>query len=235
MWSRVSRNATEALLAGRKQRALALITESINLAEKSPDVPLPTLLALRCKQCQALYSLGSKKDAVLVARAALKQISADDWRQQMLASRFLEVERVCFLEAGDYQQALTAADTLSSLNDKIMGANSLETMRRRVQLVEVLFMNKNFERVVRESKTIDRFFRAVGLSDDGDELLVLLYMGVAQLQLGELDEGRKTLQRVGKISGESGKPAVPGWVRDSINALPQAAEIRALLGNELQG
>lgn len=208
-------------------QALNLMRESVASAQLIPNFTRDTLLSLHCKYAEIMLMSGRNKEALALAQDNLKAINFNDWREQLVAYRLLEVERLVLLHQDQFDKARVVAEKMNDLDD-IEFPNTLEAAKRRVRTVEIDFVKKDYKKVISEVEA-SRVLDAIGFDKDPNLYLIMVYTGISLMATGKTEEGRQLLISATAQGEKYGAPYFGEWAEKTMDSLSFSAEIHKLL------
>lgn len=227
-WMLLSMQSGDETNAERYDAAIRLIRESVRVAQISPDIDRSSLLCLHCKVAETLLKSGRTTEALQTAKETFKALNLRDWREQLIALRVLTVERECYAKTNEFDRARVVSEKMNQIDNELIGKDVFETVKRRVRVIEVDFAKKDFARVVSEGKSFESL-KKVESEHDPNSYLMLAYLGMSQIAVGEAEEGRRRLQLAAKIKEDFDETPFPAWVDKTIDSLHNRTEVRTLL------
>ncbi len=194
------------------------MNQSINSARsRTNDKSL--ILALDCKLCELLEAAGRYQLAIEKADETLKQLDSKDWRQLILTQRLLDVKKHNCINVRDYNLARELAKRICTIDDELMGSDSPESLRRRVDLIELIFAGTNFEETVAAGEALKKQFENFDAKPDLSKFRLLAYLGVAHLALGNRETGTAYLKQAAAMRQCIKGSYLPSWTVAIINCL----------------
>ncbi|MBX9694135.1 MAG: hypothetical protein K2Z81_17260 [Cyanobacteria bacterium] len=198
-WQSLSRIASIAYQEGKMEQAQTLMQTSVEAARQE-DVPPLTLLSLRCKLYQLTFHAGKVESALKQAQHLLTLCTTQSWQEQFVIYRILEVEKNCFIAKNRLDSARDAVSKMCELDDTLMSPSAVETARRRIDLVQMDFLRGDFPAVIANGEWINRHLKELNCPQSGSDCRLLVYMGVAYLQLGRSESGMKFIRSAASLA-----------------------------------
>ncbi len=228
-WQELSRQASSACNSGQFDRAIGLIQQSIRLAEKAKLKDI-FILHLRCKLCQILEKAGRHDDALREARQDLARLGdySQDWRKQIVAHRLYSVARDVFLSRKDLGAAREEIVKMGAIDERIMSPIALETLCRRIELIEIDFLRSDFTAVIANGEQIYRRLKSLQRTRTCEDFRLLICLGASYMQLGSRRTGDQLLREAQALAKECGCFSSEAF-RNKVSSLKNGQEINQLL------